>query len=171
MSLTRFAHLRLELVYSYQIHVFSIVLSTTLYNSSDYIRIAMSCSSIISYSCCSLPWQVRHSTTLTMFRVPRSTSFFRGFATHTFVTGFTGAVGNTPLVGLSWYFHGRLNPPCLADLPQELIRKDWIPYIWQSWISEPRRQRQGPSCPWIDPRCWGEGPVCIQSSTIKPSLS
>jgi len=35
-----------------------------------------------------------------MFRVPRSASFYRGFATHTSVAGFTGAVGNTPLIYL-----------------------------------------------------------------------
>lgn len=56
----------------------------------------------------------------------------RLFSTQAAVTGFTGAVGNTPLVILLFLPFRQYLLILLIDLPESLIREDWLPDLWQS---------------------------------------
>jgi hypothetical protein len=56
------------------------------------------------------------------------------------VEGFTGAVGNTPLVSLGFHFGPALINAGMVDLPQRTFREDWLKDLWKGGISEPRRE-------------------------------
>jgi len=72
----------------------------------------------------------------------------RAFTSHT-VDGFTGAVGNTPLVRLRSFRTSRGTPHLStldSDPPEKPFGKGGLEDIWQSGIPEPWWEREGPSC-------------------------
>jgi hypothetical protein len=71
----------------------------------------------------------------------------RTFTSHT-VDGFTGAVGNTPLVRLRSFRTSRGTPHLSkvdSDPPEKPFGKGGLEDIWQSRIPEPWWEREGPS--------------------------